>query len=102
MPEFVAVGLFDALAPGRSVAVVAGHDEVALFRIDDVVYAMEAWCLRCGDGIAHGRLEGRVVACRGCDWRYDVATGSVLGLPSLRLHTFIARVVDGQIVVADL
>lgn len=102
MLDFVAVGPSDALASGHGAAVVvAGSHEVALFRIDNAVYAMEAWCLRCGAGLADGSLTGPVLACPRCDWRYDLTTGSVLGLPALRLHTFDARVIDGQIVVAD-
>lgn len=101
MPAFVAVGPVDALAPGRGVAVVAPQDTLVLFRIDDVVYAVEAWCLRCGAPLADGHLLGRMLGCRQCDWHYDVATGCVLGLPALRLQTFEARVIDGQIVVAD-
>jgi nitrite reductase/ring-hydroxylating ferredoxin subunit len=101
MPAFVAVGPFDALVPGTGTAVMGGRDWVALFRVDDAVYATEAWCLRCGAAISDGYLHGREVACRRCDWHYDVATGCVLGLPALRLQMFEARVIDGQIMVAD-
>ena len=89
------------LAPGKGAAVTAGNITVALFKVDAVIYAIEAWCLRCGAPLAEGCLEARVVACCGCDWRYDVATGSVVGIAALRLHTFDIKVVGGQIIVAD-
>jgi nitrite reductase/ring-hydroxylating ferredoxin subunit len=97
---FITTGPADALSPGHGKAVAVGRDAVALFRVDDAIYATEAWCLRCGSGLAEGRMQGRFVVCRGCDWRYDVTTGALLGLPSLRLHVFDTKVIDGQIAVA--
>ena len=91
----------DHLVPGKRGAVTAGNNTIALFKIDAVIYAIEAWCLRCGTSLAEGCLEGWVVACSGCDWRYDVTTGSVVGIAALRLQTFDITVVGGQIVVAD-
>jgi nitrite reductase/ring-hydroxylating ferredoxin subunit len=101
MPDLVSVGPFDALALGHGAAVLAGQGQVALFRLDDVVYAIEAWCLRCGASLAEGQLRGRVLACRGCDWHYDVASGCVIGVPALRLQTFATHVIDGQVVLTD-
>ena len=101
MPALIGATLLDRLALGKGAAVTAGNNAVALFKIDAVIYAIEPWCLRCGTSLAEGCLEGRVVACCGCDWRYDVTTGSVVGIAALRLHTFDIKVVGGQIVVAD-
>jgi nitrite reductase/ring-hydroxylating ferredoxin subunit len=101
MPAFIVAGHLERIAPEHGATVLIGNDAVALFKVDNVIYATEAWCMRCGTSLAEGCLRGRIVACRGCDWRYDVTTGSVLGLPALRLHTFDAKVTDGSIVIAD-
>ena len=101
MPALIGAPLMDRLVRGKGTAVTAGNDTVALFKIDAAIYAIEAWCLRCGTSLAEGCLEGRVVACCGCDWRYDVTTGSVVGIAALRLHTFDIKVVGGKIIVAD-
>jgi nitrite reductase/ring-hydroxylating ferredoxin subunit len=101
MPAFIEAGHLDRLGPGKGAAVTIGSNTVALFKVDGVIYAIEAWCLRCGVCLADGCLQGWIVACRGCDWRYEVTTGSVVGIPALRLHTFDAKVVGGEIIVAN-
>jgi nitrite reductase/ring-hydroxylating ferredoxin subunit len=101
MPAFIEAGHPNRLAPGKGTTVTIGSSTVALFKVDDVFYTIEAWCLRCGACLTEGSLEDRILACRGCDWRYDVATGSVLGIPALRLHTFQTRVVGGQVIIDD-
>jgi nitrite reductase/ring-hydroxylating ferredoxin subunit len=101
MPALIETPFMDRFARGKGAAVRAGNNTVALFKIDAAIYAIEAWCLRCGTSLAEGCLEGWIVACSGCDWRYDVTNGSVVGIAALRLHTFDAEVVGGQIIVAD-
>jgi nitrite reductase/ring-hydroxylating ferredoxin subunit len=102
MPALIGAPLMDRLAAGKGAAVTVGNNTIALFKSDAVIYAIEAWCLRCGTPLAEGCLEGRVVACCGCDWRYDVTTGSVVGIAALRLRTFDIKVGGGQIIVADI
>jgi nitrite reductase/ring-hydroxylating ferredoxin subunit len=101
MPAFIEVAHVGRLASEKGAIVTTGNNTVALFKIDGVIYAVEAWCLRCGTCLTEGSLEGLVVACRGCDWRYEVTTGSVVGMPALRLYTFKAQVVAGQVIIAD-
>ena len=102
MNAFVDAGSVDGVAPGRGAAVTVDGHTVALFRVDGAIFAIEGWCIRCAASLSAGEVQGRVVACAGCDWRYDLTTGSVVGIPSLRLHTFETKVVDGQIIVATL
>jgi nitrite reductase/ring-hydroxylating ferredoxin subunit len=101
MPRLIEVGRLDRLDPEKGIAVTIGNDTLALFKVDRVIYATEAWCLRCGASLAEGYLQGGIVACSGCDWLYDVTTGSVVRIPALRLNTFEVQVVGDQIVVAD-
>ncbi|MBS0319385.1 MAG: Rieske 2Fe-2S domain-containing protein [Proteobacteria bacterium] len=63
---------------------------VALFNVGGVLYAIEDGCLRCGTSLAGGMLAARVVTCRQCGWRYDLADGSVLGLDTLKAATYTA------------
>lgn len=101
MPAIIEAGELHDSAPGGGVAVTIGTETIALFKVGGAIFAVEAWCLRCGAGLAGGCLRRGVVECSGCDWCYDLATGSVVGIPGLRLHTFDAKVVDGQVIVAN-
>ena len=100
MPAFIEVEQLDRLAPEKGAAVTIGGNTVVLFKVGGVICAIEAWCLRCGACLAEGCLQHGIIACCGCDWRYDVITGSVVGIPALRLHTFDTKVVGGQVIVA--
>lgn len=91
----------DRLALGKGATLTIASSTIAIFKVDGVIYATEAWCLRCGTGLAEGSVESRIVTCSGCNWRYDVTTGSVIGIAALRLRTFDVRVVGRQIIVAD-
>jgi nitrite reductase (NADH) small subunit len=99
-PNFVDVGSIAEIQPGGSMRVTVGDTTIALFGVGDRVYAVEHACLRCGSSLAAGALCGLAVACAGCDWQYDVTTGSVCGVPGLCIDTFEVRIVDGRLMVA--
>jgi len=101
MPAFIEVGYLDRLVSGNGFSVAVDGNTAALFMVDGALYAIEAWCLRCGVALAQGILQGRIVACRGCDWRYDVTVGVVVGIPALQLVRFAVKVVGGQIIIAN-
>ena len=101
MSALIETAHLDRLAPGKGATLTIGSNTIAVFKVDGVIYATEAWCLRCGTSLAEGWVESRIVTCSGCDWRYDVTTGSVVGIAALRLRTFDVRVVGGQVIVAD-
>ena len=101
MPAFVDFEYLEALAPGKGTSVAVGNNTAAVFKVDDAIRAIEAWCVRCGADLAEGSLQGKILACRGCDWRYDVTVGCVVGIPALRLVIFDVKVVGGQIIIAN-
>lgn len=101
MADFVEIARPARVAVGRGARVtIAEYCDVALFDIGGRLFAIEDLCVRCGTSLADGTLEGTVVACRGCDWRYDVTTGCVNDIPALRIDTFEAKVVDSRILIA--
>jgi len=56
---------------------------------------------RCGASLAAGTLDGCDVECAECGWRYDVVTGCVRGVPTLRLDTFAVQTLGEIISVAN-
>ena len=101
MAAFIEAEELERLSPGKGVMATTGNNTVAIFKADDGIHAIEAWCLHCGASLAEGSLDGSILACSGCDWRYDVRTGSVVGIPALRLTTFDAKLGDGKICIED-
>ena len=97
---FVQVTSLDQLAPGTGTAVSFAGDDIALFNVDGRVFAIDDLCMRCGASLAAGTLLGLDVTCSGCDWRYDVSTGNVVGVPGLRADRFQVTIVDSKILLS--
>lgn len=98
MPAFINGEHLARLTPGKGVVVTTGNSTIALFNVGGAIHAVEAWCMRCGACLADASVEGEIISCSGCDWRYDVVTGGVIGVPGLRLHTFDVSTLGSHIV----
>lgn len=97
--RFVGVAAASELAPGAMLSVTAGGQAIALANVGGKVFAIGDLCLRCGAPLAHGVLRGTVVSCSGCDWKYELTDGRVVGLPTLQVRTFEVRLDDGRLAV---
>ena len=86
----VETSLHSAL-PALPLRVDGASGPIALFEVRGTVYAIEDGCLRCGSSLVAGTLDGVVVTCVACGWRYDVSSGCMVGLQALRLATFPVR-----------
>ena len=99
MHELVDVATVDRIAPGSAVSVIVAGETIALFNIGGHLFALDDACIRCGSSLAIGVVDGTSVVCASCDWRYDVASGCVDGIPGLRSDTFEVEVVDTHVMV---
>ena len=100
MPAVLDAAFVDRLAAGSGHSVAVDGSAVAVFKVDGAFHAVEAWCLRCGANLAQASIVGRIVTCGGCQWRYDVCDGSVIGIPALRLAIFNVKADGGGIVIS--
>ena len=66
--------LADLAGHGRTLVRVA-DTEVALFRVDACVFAIQNRCPHRGGPLIRGFVEGSAVRCPMHGWRYDLATG---------------------------
>jgi 3-phenylpropionate/trans-cinnamate dioxygenase ferredoxin subunit len=101
MPQFVEVARLDDFIAGGSIVVRVADTAVALFNVAGQLFAIGDSCVRCGSSLAGGLLLGRAVVCSRCQWQYDVATGCLNGIPSLRIDTFQVRTLGARVMVAD-
>ncbi len=97
MAEWVKVAQTADLRPGMALAVAAGGLEIALFNIGGKVYALDNACQHQGGPLAEGTLEAGVVTCPWHGWQYDVATGAVIGDPSMVQTTYPVEIRGGDI-----
>jgi nitrite reductase/ring-hydroxylating ferredoxin subunit len=99
MHRLVAVAMVDHIAPGKALSTVIAGETIAVFNVAGRLYAIDDACILCGTSLAGGLIDGTSVVCASCDWRYDLASGCVHGIPGLRSETFEVAVVDAHVMV---
>jgi nitrite reductase/ring-hydroxylating ferredoxin subunit len=62
-------------ADGRAVVVADGR-EIALFRVDGDVHALENACPHAGNPLVEGQIADRTLTCAYHLWRFDLETGA--------------------------
>lgn len=72
---FVSVARLTDLPPDGGLRVVVDGIGIGLYRVGDVIYAMEDDCPHAGHPLSEGQLEGCVITCRAHGWPFDIRTG---------------------------
>lgn len=94
----------DRLISGRGVCALVGDRQVAVFRVDDDVFALSNFdpfsrANVLSRGIVGSRGDRLKVASPVYKQTFDLITGECLDDPTVSVPTFSARVVDGQVQV---
>jgi nitrite reductase/ring-hydroxylating ferredoxin subunit len=93
----VDVAALEDIPAGKATRVAIATGTVAIFNVGGLIYAIDDACIRCGSSLSDGALTGMRVVCPKCGWGYDVVTGCVEGVPSLRTDTFKVSVVGAHV-----
>jgi nitrite reductase/ring-hydroxylating ferredoxin subunit len=93
----IRVGVLEDLEPGRGKRVEFGGRCLALFRVDDRVYAIGAVCPHRGGPLEEGELEGETVVCPWHGYDFNLTTGESRAAPALRTPTVPVIVEGGEI-----
>ena len=101
MPDFVEVASIEHVIPGTGALVRVSATDVALFNVNNRIFAMDDVCIRCAASLAAGALHATLIRCAGCGWQFDVVTGCVDGVPALRAQTFDVRIENVAILVSS-
>ncbi len=100
-----AICLVDDLVPERGAAALLDGEQIALFRIDDDVFAID----HCDPFTGVNVLARGIVGATEAGWyvasplhkqRFALATGECLDDPGVRVRTYATHVVDGVVHVA--
>lgn len=75
--------------------------EIALFSVDDQVYATDAMCTHGEGRLCDGFLEGHEIECPLHQGRFDLRTGQALCAPlTENLRTYPVKIEAGRVFVA--
>lgn len=100
--QFIAVARVVDLAPGSCKVVEIEHRQVAVFNVEGMYHAVADGCVRTGESLGNGKLDGNIVTCIESGWRYDVTTGQLIGVPGISLDILEVKVSAGVVhVVAN-
>src|SRR4051812_33009138 len=75
MPEWIKVATVHEIPESTGLEVVAGDRIVALYRINDQVFALDGICPHAGGPLANGRVQNQIVTCPWHGWQFNVTTG---------------------------
>ena len=98
--SFVEIGTVDHIAAGSVITIAMPTGTVAVFNVGGRIFAIDDGCVRCGASLAEGLLTDMTVACPNCDWHYDIQSGTVQGIPSLRTDIYEVKVAGSRVLVA--
>lgn len=99
--EFVKVARLQEIPMEKGKVILVEGKEIALFRSDGSVYAIDNLCLHEGGPLGHGPVKDGVVTCPWHLWRFDVRTGAMVEAPSMKVDCFTAKV-EGEDVYLDV
>lgn len=75
MPDFVTLCNEDDLAIGTPKSFVVDQIPIAVFRMDNGIFALDDRCPHAGASLARGYLEDDVIRCRIHHWGFDIRSG---------------------------
>ncbi|MDD2762033.1 MAG: non-heme iron oxygenase ferredoxin subunit [Methylomonas sp.] len=102
MTDWIDVVAESALAEGEHVVVDVAGDDVAIFKIEGNLYAIEDVCTHDGAEIASGELDGDEIVCPRHGARFCVKTGQVKCAPAYEdLAIFPLRIVEGRVQIKN-
>lgn len=88
MGEFVRVAKKTEIPTDTGYLVEVGGKEIALFKIEDKVYAIYNICPHQGGPLHEGGLDGKLVMCPWHGWQFDVTNGTCAFNDAIKQPTF--------------
>jgi nitrite reductase/ring-hydroxylating ferredoxin subunit len=95
--EYLAVAAASEVCPDAATIVKVGRYDVALFRLNEEIFAYENACPHQGGPIGEGIVEAGTVTCPWHAWCFDVRSGMLTLGDFARLRSFRV-LVDGEMV----
>lgn len=76
-----------------------GEKFVALFNVDQKLYAIDDSCPHQGASLFGGKLEGQVIQCCAHGLRFDLESGYLLNSTHMKVASYPVEQVDGQVFI---
>lgn len=100
MPQ-IKVASLSEISPGNSKVVSVADKTVALFNVENSIFAIENTCPHRGGPLGEGMLEDSIITCPWHGWQFNVKDGSSPVIPGAKINT-IKVILKGDDVYLDL
>ncbi|MBY0231801.1 MAG: Rieske (2Fe-2S) protein [Gemmataceae bacterium] len=100
MAEFRSVCKLGEVPDGEGKTVSVGGRLVAVFNCGGEVKAIDDTCPHMGVSLAGGHVEDGIVTCPWHAWRFRLEDGAWADNPRIKIGSYPARVVEGEVQVA--
>jgi 3-phenylpropionate/trans-cinnamate dioxygenase ferredoxin subunit len=98
MAEWIKVIEENSFSGSRSVS-CRGHP-VALFKLEDDIYAIDDICSHEEARLSDGEVEGEEVLCPKHGSRFNIKSGAVMGLPAVKpVRSYPVKVENGGVYI---
>lgn len=94
------VGSLGSLPNNAGFKLEIADERIAIFRVDDAVYAIGDRCSHAEASLAEGELFDLEVECPRHGAEFDITTGKQLSLPATKpVPTYQTEILDGEVFV---
>jgi 3-phenylpropionate/trans-cinnamate dioxygenase ferredoxin subunit len=87
------------LTRGKRAVVQVEEKSIALFNIEDTIYAIDDSCPHAGASLVSGKIEGRSIQCPAHGLCFDLKTGCMRYGASLAVNTYSVTLNDNTITI---
>ncbi len=92
------IGTLDAFPDGAGTKIEIGSATIAVFRVDDCVYAIADRCSHMEASLSEGELFGFEIECPRHGAEFDIKTGAVCSLPATKpVASYPTEITDGEV-----
>lgn len=84
---------------GKSIVVNAGENEIALYKIQGQIYALNNACPHMGGPLGEGDIENFCVTCPWHGWEFDIKTGTCITMPGEDAERFDIEIINDEIYI---
>lgn len=97
--KWTPVGRASDFVEGKGRSLRLDGRRVAIFRLGEEFYALDAVCPHTGADLGLGRVKNRRVSCPDHGWTFELSTGCMPGAEEIAVRTFPVKVEGGQVLV---
>lgn len=86
-------------APGKRSLLRLEGKTIALFNVDEILYAIDDSCPHAGGSLLMGKLDGRILQCPAHGLKFDLHTGCMAGGKGLAARRYAVGLVNGSMTI---